>query len=60
MDSSSLFLPEILLIASIMAIPALHFFTENRRSYSICSNVSLVGAFIFLVLSWYYIGIEQN
>ena len=54
MDSSSLFLPEILLIASIMAIPALHIFTENRRSYSICSNVSLVGAFIFLVLSWYY------
>ena len=54
MDSSSLFLPEILLIASIMVIPALHIFTENRRSYSICSNVSLVGAFIFLVLSWYY------
>ena len=54
MDSSSLFLPEILLIASIMVIPALHIFTENRRSYSICSNVSLVGAFVFLVLSWYY------
>ena len=54
MDSSSLFLPEILLIASIMVIPALHIFTENRRSYSICSNVSLVGAFIYLVLSWYY------
>jgi len=54
MDSSSLFLPEILLVASIMVIPALHIFTENRRSYSICSNISLVGAFVFLVLSWYY------
>ena len=31
MDSSYLFLPELLLVASIMAIPALHIATENRR-----------------------------
>ena len=54
MDSSVLFLPELLLIASIMAIPGLYIFTENRNSYSICSNLSLSGALIFLVLSWYY------
>ncbi len=54
MDSSVLFLPELLLIASIMAIPGLYIFTENRNSYSICSNLSLSGALIFLVVSWYY------
>ena len=54
MDSSVLFLPELLLIASIMAIPGLYIFTENRNSYSICSNLSLSGALAFLVLSWYY------
>ena len=54
MDSSVLFLPELLLIASIMAIPGLYIFTENRNSYSICSNLSLSGALVFLVLSWYY------
>ena len=54
MDSSVLFLPELLLIASIMAIPGLYIFTENRNSYSICSNLSLSGALVFLVVSWYY------
>ena len=54
MDSSYLFLPELLLVASIMAIPALHIATENRRSYYICSNVSLFLSFLLLVLFWFY------
>ncbi len=54
MDISALFLPEILLIASIMVIPALYIFTENNKSFSICSNLTLGGAFLFLILSWYY------
>ena len=51
MDSSVLFLPELLLIASIMAIPGLYIFTENRNSYSICSNLSLSGA-LAVTLRW--------
>lgn len=54
MDNSALFLPEILLIASIMAIPALYIFTENNKSFSWCSNLTLGVSFLFLVLSWYY------
>ena len=54
MDSSSLFLPEILLIASIMVIPALYIFTDNNKSFSLCSNLTLGFSFIFLVFSWYY------
>ena len=54
MDNSSLFLPEILLIASIMVIPALYIFTDNNKSFSLCSNLTLGFSFIFLVLSWYY------
>ena len=37
MDDSILFLPELLLVASILAIPALYLATENKRSYSICA-----------------------
>ena len=40
MDSSILFLPELLLVASIMAIPALYIATENNKSYSICANTT--------------------
>ena len=54
MDNSALFLPEILLIASIMAIPALYIFTENNKSFSWCSNLTLGVSFLFLILSWYY------
>lgn len=54
MDSSYLFLPELLLVASIMAIPALHIATENRRSYYICSNISLSLSFLLLVLFWFF------
>ena len=49
MDSSLLFLPELLLVASIMAIPALYIATENNKSYSICANMTLA-------LSLYYSG----
>ena len=41
MNDSILFLPELLLVASILAIPALYLATENKRSYSICANASL-------------------
>ena len=54
MNSSALFLPEILIIASIMAIPALYILTENNKSFSMCSNLTLGSSFLFLVLSWYY------
>ena len=54
MDDSIFFLPEIVIVASIIGIPALYILTENNKSYSICSNISLGFAFMFLVLSWYY------
>ena len=37
-----------------MAIPALYIFTENNKSFSWCSNLTLGVSFLFLVLSWYY------
>ena len=54
MADSIFFLPEILLVASIIGIPALYILTENNKSYSICSNISLSFALMFLVFSWYY------
>lgn len=54
MDDSILFLPELLLVASIMAIPALYLATENRQSYSICANISLSVSLLLLVLFWFY------
>ena len=63
MDSSILFLPELLLVASIMAIPALYIATENNKSYSICANTTLALSFLLLVLFWFYpdeISFEKN
>ena len=54
MDSSYLFVPEILLIASIMAIPGLYIATENRRSYLICANLTLLISLFLLVLFWFF------
>ena len=54
MDDSILFLPELLLVASILAIPALYLATENKRSYSICANASLSVSLLLLVLFWFY------
>ena len=63
MDSSYLFLPELLLVASIMAIPALYIVTENRKSYSICSNITLSLSLLLLILFWFYpdeVSFEKN
>ena len=63
MDSSLLFLPELLLVASIMAIPALYIATENNKSYSICANLTLALSFLLLVLFWFYpdeVSFEKN
>ena len=63
MDSSLLFLPELLLVASIMAIPALYIATENNKSYSICANITLALSFLLLVLFWFYpdeVSFEKN
>ncbi len=54
MDDSILFLPELLLVASILAIPALYLATENKKSYSICANASLSISLLLLVLFWFY------
>ena len=54
MNDSILFLPELLLVASILAIPALYLATENKRSYSICANASLSVSLLLLVLFWFY------
>ena len=54
MDDSILFLPELLLVASILAIPALYIATESKRSCSICANASLSVSLLLLVLFWFY------
>ena len=54
MDSTFLFLPEMILIASILAIPAIYIATESTKSYSICSNLSLFVSLLLVVLFWYY------
>ena len=54
MDATLLFLPELLLVASIIAIPALYIATENNKSFSICSNISLFISLIVLVIFWFY------
>ena len=54
MNATLLFLPELLLIASIIAIPALYIATENNKSFSICSNLSLLISLIVLVTFWFY------
>ena len=54
MDSTVLFLPELILIASIMAIPAIYIATNNTKSYSICSNISLFVSLLLVILFWYY------
>lgn len=54
MDATLLFLPELLLIASIIAIPALYIATENNKSFSICANLSLFISLIVLVTFWFY------
>ena len=54
MDSTFLFLPEMILIASILAIPAIYIATESTKSYSICSNISLFVSLLLVVLFWYY------
>jgi proton-translocating NADH-quinone oxidoreductase chain N len=53
-DATLLFLPELLLIASIIAIPALYIATENNKSFSICANLSLLISLIVLVTFWFY------
>ena len=54
MDATLLFLPELLLIASIIAIPALYIATENNKSFSMCANLSLLISLIVLVTFWFY------
>ena len=63
MESTILFLPELLLIASIIAIPALYIATENNKSFSICSNLSLFVSLLLLVIFWFYpdnLSLEKN
>lgn len=54
MDSTALFLPELVIIASILAVPAIYIATENAKSYSICSNISLFVSLLLVILFWYY------
>ena len=54
MDSTSLFLPELVIIASILVIPAIYIATENAKSYSICANISLFVSLLLVILFWYY------
>ena len=54
MDATLLFLPELLLIASIIAIPALYIATENNKSFSMCANLSLLISLIVLETFWFY------
>ena len=54
MDSTALFLPELVIIASILVVPAIYIATENAKSYSICSNISLFVSLILVILFWYY------
>lgn len=54
MDSTVLFLPELILIASILSIPAIYIATNNDKSYSICSNISLFASLLIVILFWHY------
>ena len=54
MDSTVLFLPELILVASILAIPAIYIATNSNKSYSICSNISLFVSLFLVILFWYY------
>ena len=54
MDSTVLFLPELILIASILAIPAIYIATERTKSYSICANSTLFESLLLVILFWYY------
>lgn len=53
MDSTVLFLPELILIASILSIPAIYIATNSTKSYSICSNISLFVSLLIVILFWY-------
>ena len=53
MEPSSLFLPEIVLVASIMTIPGLYMLTETKKSFALCSNLTLASILLFLVISWF-------
>ena len=37
-----------------MAIPAIYIATNNTKSYSICSNISLFVSLLLVILFWYY------
>ena len=50
MDSTILFLPELILIASILAVPAIYIATNSTKSYSICSNISLAVSLLVVIL----------
>ena len=54
MGPMALFLPELVIIASILAVPAIYIATENAKSYSICSNISLFVSLLLVILFWYY------
>ena len=54
MDPTILFLPELILVASILAIPAIYIATASTKSYSICSNISLFVSLLLVILFWYY------
>ena len=54
MDLTLLFLPELILVASILAIPAIYIATASTKSYSICSNISLFVSLLLVILFWYY------
>ena len=53
-DSSVLFLPELLIVASIIAMPILYVATNNKNSYFICANLTLFVSFLLLLFFWYY------
>ena len=53
MNSTVLFLPELILIASILSIPAIYIATNSTKSYSICSNISLFVSLLIVILFWY-------
>ena len=53
MDPTVLFLPELILIASILSIPAIYIATNSTKSYSICSNISLFVSLLIVILFWY-------
>ncbi len=53
MEPSSLFLPEIVLVASIMTIPGLYMLTGTKKSFALCSNLTLASILLFLIVSWF-------